>query len=149
MKTKTFLFLIAVSALTAGVQKSSAATVPAGTILTVRTLRAVSAIETPGRAVPVQLERPVAIHGKVAIPAGTHLSGKVITSRRLTPSNHQLTVDLTSVSLAGRDVPITTTGAQLLSNDIQTRRGVSVSHSNYTVAAGKLMQFQLARPFVL
>src|SRR5205814_10456310 len=123
MKTNKLLFLMAVALLTAGVQKSSGATIPAGTILTVRTLRAVASVDTPGRVVPAQLERPVAVGGKVAIAAGTHLSGKVVTSARLTHSKGRLTVDLTSVHLAGRDVPITTTGAQLLSNDIKTKGG--------------------------
>ena len=148
MKTKTLLFLIAVALPIVGMQKSSGATVPAGTILTVRTLRSVASVEMPGRAVPAQLARAVAVGGKVAIPAGTHLNGKVVTSRRFTRSNDQLTVDVTSVHLAGRDVPITTTGPQFISNDVKTRGGVAISRRDYTVPAGKLMQFKLARPLV-
>jgi hypothetical protein len=146
MKAKTLLFLISAALLTAGVHKSSGATAPAGTILTVRTMAAVSSVDARGKAVPFQIARPVAVDGKVAIPAGTHLSGRVVTSRRLVHSNDLLTVDLTGVHLGGRDVPIATTGPQFLSNDIKTRNNTSISRSNYTVAAGKLMQFKLARP---
>jgi len=148
MKTKTLLFLIAIALPIAGVQKSWGTTVPAGTILTVRTLHSVSAQDMPGSAVPAQLARPVTIDGKVAIPVGTHVSAKVITSHRITRSSDRLTVDLISVHLAGRDVPITTTGRQFLSNDIKTRHGIGISRTDYTVPKGKLMQFALARPLV-
>jgi len=148
MKTKNLLFLIAVTLVIAGVQKSSGTTVPAGTILTIQTMRAVSSEDAPGRPVPARLQRPVAVNGKVVIPAGTHLSGKVITSRRLTRTNDRLTVDVISVHIDGREVPMTTTGAQFLSNDIHTRGGVGISRANYTVASHKLMQFKLARPLV-
>lgn len=148
MKTKTLLFIIATALLIAAVQNSWGTTVPAGTILIIRTLHSVSAEDMPGIAVPVELARPIAINGKVAIPAGTHVRGKVITSHRVTRRSDRLTVDLISVHLAGRDVPITTTGRQPLSNDRTTMGGISISHTNYTVAKGKLMQFQLARPLV-
>jgi hypothetical protein len=148
MKTKTLWFLIAIALLIAAVPESWGTTVPAGTILIIRTLRSVSAEDMPGLAVPAELARPVAINGKVAIRVGTHVSGKVITSHRVTRSSDRLTVDLVSAHLAGRDVPITTTGRQPLSNDIKTRSGIGISRTNYTVPKGKLMQFQLARPLV-
>src|SRR4029077_18977992 len=106
MRTKTLWFLIAIALLMAAVQKSWGMTVPAGTILIIRTLSSVSAEDIPGIAVSAELARPVAINGKVAIPVGTHVSGKVITSHRVTRSSDRLTVDLVSVRLAGRDVPI-------------------------------------------
>ncbi len=60
MKTKTLLFLIAIALPIAGVQKSWGTTVPAGTILTVRTLHSVSAQDMPGSAVPAfALARPL------------------------------------------------------------------------------------------
>jgi hypothetical protein len=148
MKTKTLLFMIATALLIAAVQNSWGRTVPAGTILIIRTLHSVSAEDMPGIAVRAELARPVAINGKVAIPVGTHVSGKVITSHRVTRSSDRLTVDLISVHLAGRDVPITTTGRQPLSNDRTTMSGISISHTKYVVPKGKLMQFQLARPLV-
>jgi hypothetical protein len=146
MKTKTLMFLIAAALLIEGVQKLSAATVPEGTILIVRTLRAVASTDVPGTPVPTQLERAVMVNGKVAIPAGTQLGGKVVTSRRLASSNAKLTVDLTTLHLAGHDAPITTTGPQFVSNDFKTRRNVGVSRTDYTVAAGKSIRFKLARP---
>jgi hypothetical protein len=148
MKAKTLFFLIPIALLAAGLQISSGATIPAGTILIVRTASPVSSVDPPGRAVPFQLGHPIAVNGKTLIPAGTHLGGKVATSRRLVHAGNELTVDVTSVHLAGHDIPLSTTGPQFLSNDIKTRNNTSISRSNYTVAAGKLMQFKLARPLV-
>ena len=148
MKTTRLMPLLAAALLGAGVHILPGATVPAGTVLTVRTLRAISSVDPRGTSAPAQLERAVTVNGVVAIPAGTHFGGKVVSSRRLASSSEKLTIDLTSVHLAGHDVPITTTGPQFLSNDIKTKRGVGVSRVDYTVARGKVMQFKLARPLV-
>jgi hypothetical protein len=125
------------------------ATIPAGTILNVRLLNPVSSKDSPGRVFHVQLEQNITVGGKVALASGTKFSGKVITSRRLTSSPHELTVDLVAAQVNGHSVPITTTGPQPLSNNITTMGGVSVSRNSYTVASGKRMQFKLTRPLTL
>jgi hypothetical protein len=124
---------------------SPAATVPAGTILIVQTLNAISSIDSPGTRFAAQLANNVAVNGKVVLPAGTRLSGKIETSRRLVTSSQRLTVNLTDVQIGGHLVPLKTTGAQPLSNDYKTRRGIEVSRASYTVAAGKRIEFQLAQ----
>jgi hypothetical protein len=128
---------------------SSAATVPAGTTLIVQTLNAISSIDSPGTRFAAQLANNIAVNGKVILPAGTKFSGKIETSRRLVTSPHRLTVNLTDVQVGGHAVPLKTTGAQLLSNDYKTRRGIEVSRASYTVAAGKRIEFQLAQPLKL
>jgi len=149
MKTKT-LILAGLAMLAAHVPKDSpAATVPAGTVLVVRTLDAVVSTDTPGTRFAAQLANNVAVNGKVILPAGTKFSGKIETSRRMVSSSQRLTVNLTEVQAGGHAVPIKTTGAQPLSNDYQTKRGVSVSRAAYTVPAGKQIQFQLAQPLNL
>ena len=125
------------------------ATIPAGTILTVYTLQTVSSIDMPGTTVPAQLVEPVAVNEKVVLPAGTYFSGKIITSRRLISTSDRLTVNLTGVRLGGRDIPITTTGPRLLANNFRASSDVKVSLAWDTIAAGKRLQFQLARPLVL
>jgi hypothetical protein len=125
------------------------ATIPAGTILTVYTLQTVSSIDMPGTPVPAQLVQPVAVNGKVVLPAGTYFSGKIITSRRLISTSDRLTVNLTGVRLGGRDIPITTTGPRLLANNFRASSDVKVSLAWDTIAAGKRLQFQLAQPLVL
>jgi hypothetical protein len=64
-------------------------------------------------------------------------------------SRDQLTVDITGIQLRGHNIPIKTTGAQLLTNDIRTTGGVSVSRANYTAPAGMRLRFHLAKPVVL
>ena len=130
-------------------QDSPAATVPAGTILVVQTLEAVSSTDAPGTRFAAQLANNVAVNGKVILPAGTKLSGKIATSRRMVSSSQRLTVNLTDVQVGGRAVPIKTTGARELSNDFKTRGGIGVSRAAYTVPAGKRIEFQLAQPLNL
>ena len=149
MIPKTLFVLIPALVMLAGTEPMFGATVPAGTVLNVRLLTPVSSKDSPGKVFHVQLEQNIAVGGKVALASGTKLAGKVITSRRLTTSPHELTVDLVAVQFNGHNMPITTTGPQPLSNNITTMGGVSVSRNSYTVASGKRMQFKLARPLTL
>ncbi len=125
---------------------SPAATVPAGTALVVQTLNAVSSTDVQGTPFGARLANNVAVNGKVILPAGTKLSGKIETSRRMVSSSQRLTVNLTAVQIGGHVVAIKTTGARELSNDFQTKRGISVSRAAYTVPAGKRLEFHLAQP---
>lgn len=146
MKTN-ILFLIGLPTLISLVpQDSPAATVPAGTTLIVRTLEAVTSTDTPGTRFAAQLANNVAVKGKVLLPAGTKVTGKIATSRRIVSSSERLTVDLIEVQAGGRAMPIKTTGARPLSNDYQTKGGTSISRAGYKVIAGKQIEFQLAQP---
>ena len=66
----------------------------------------ITSVDVPGTPFPVKLVNNIVVQGKVVLPAGTHLSGKVITSRRLHHSNDKLTVDLTGLQSNGRTIPI-------------------------------------------
>lgn len=150
MNTKTFI-LGAISIFAwISLDQSSAATVPAGTTLVVRTLQAISSVDAPGTRFSAQLENSVTVNGKVVLPAGTKLSGKVETSRRTATSSQRLTVNITDAQVGGRTVPIKTAGAyQLANTSFKTRRGVSVSSASYHVAAGRKIEFRLAQPLNL
>jgi hypothetical protein len=149
MKAK-ILILAGLAMLAAHVPKNSpAATVPAGTVLIVQTLNAVSSTDAPGMRFAAQLANNVAINGKVILPAGTKFSGKVETSRRTVSSSQRLTVNLTDVQVGGQTVPIKTAGARELGNDYKTKGGIAVSRAAYTVPAGKRIEFHLAQPLNL
>lgn len=148
MKTIASCALAISLSMLAGAFQSLAATIPAGTVLVVRSLQTITSVDVPGTPFPTRLEHNIVVNGKVVVPAGTHFSGKVITSRRLHHSQDKLTVDLTGIQTNGHTIPITTTGAQFLYN-FSTTRGVPVTRSGYAVAAGKQVHFQLARPVVL
>ena len=71
-------------------QASFAVTIPAGTTLVVRTLHNISSVDAPGKAVSMQLVKDVVVNGKVALPLGTKISGRIETSKRTrTPTRSQ------------------------------------------------------------
>lgn len=149
MKTK-ILIVIGLAMLASLLPHDSpAATVPAGAILIVQTLDAVSSTDAPGTRFSARLASNVALSGKVVLSAGTKLLGKIETSRRTVSSSQRLTVNLTDVQVGGRAVSIKTTGARELSNDFKTRHGTGISRGAYTVPAGKRIEFQLAQPLNL
>jgi hypothetical protein len=146
----TFIRLVAAGIACLAVQASFAVTIPAGTTLVVRTLHNVSAVDAPGKAVAMQLDKNVVVNGKVALPAGTRISGRVETSKRthLPTRSQKLTVNITDAQFHGRTVAIKTTGAANLENPLArtTQRGVQVSTFSYVVPAGTRIQFRLAQP---
>ena len=144
---KTFLALNCVILL-ACLSQVRSATIPAGTIITLRTLQSVASIDQPGTQVPFALAYPVVVNGKVALPAGTYFSGRVITSRRMTMSPDVLTVNINAGRIAGREVPVVTTGPQHLTDNYKTPDGAELSFGWDNVATGTRIQFQLARPIV-
>ncbi|MFZ1219296.1 MAG: hypothetical protein WAO00_08380 [Chthoniobacterales bacterium] len=150
MKTKTLLVAGLAMSIWLVPQNARSATVPAGTILIVRTLHALTSTDAVGTRFPVQLANNVAANGKTVLPPGTKFSGKVVTSRRTVSSTQRLTVDLTDVQVGGHNVPIKTTGAYLVDNqNFKTARGTSVGRGDYSVPVGRHLEFRLAQPLQL
>jgi hypothetical protein len=150
MKKHTLIWIgiASLAFLTAGM--SFGVTIPAGTPLVVRTLHGISSIDAPGTPFPARLDKNVVVNGKVVLPVGTKVSGKVATSKRTHTSSQRFSVDITDVEVGGRSLPIKTAGAVGLENNAyQTRRGVSVSKSSYQVPSGRKIEFRLAKPLNL
>ena len=125
-----------------GLSHASAATVPAGSTLVVRTLQTIMSTDVINTRFPVEL-----IHNAGPLHAGTKMTARVVTSRRTFHSNQRLKVDLSQAMVGGRTVPIHTTGAvQLDNNRFQTRGDVPVSRAGYSVPAGRVIRFHLGRP---
>jgi hypothetical protein len=132
------------------VDRSFGVTIPAGTPLVVRTLHGISSIDAPGTRFPAQLEKHVVVNGKVVLPVGTKVSGKVATSKRTHTSSQRFNVDITDIEVSGRSLPIKTAGAVGLEQSThKTRRGVSVSTYSYQVPSGRRIEFRLAQPLNL
>ena len=129
----------------------SAATVPAGTTLLVRTGATISSRDRVGKTFVTQLDQNVAVQGKTLLPAGTKVLARVETSQADSRRPDPLSVNLTSISIGGKTVPIKTDGASQLEAKPRTtqqmRHGVSVG--SFTVPAGAKMQFRLAQPLNL
>ena len=130
----------------------SAATVPAGTTLVVRTGATIASRDRVGKTVVTQLDQNVAVKGKkTLLPAGTKVLARVETSQADSRRPDPLSVNLTSISIGGKTVPIKTNGAFQMEAKPRTtqqmRHGVSVG--SFTVPAGAKMQFRLAQPLNL
>jgi hypothetical protein len=143
IKTATS-FLLASSLSWFAATYTSAATVPAGTPLVVKTLEVVSSNEAPGTKFKTQLSHPVAANGKVVLPAGTTITGKVESSRRMLSSRERLTASLIEATVGGRVIPIKT-GIINLEN-FTGSSGVSFAHDYYHVPAKRTLKFQLSQP---
>ena len=129
----------------------SAATVPAGTTIVVRTGVTISSRDRVGRTVVTQLDQNVAVQGKTLLPTGTKVLAKVETSQADSRRPDPLTVNLTSVSIAGQTVTIKTDGAFQVEAKPRTARQMrtGVSVGSFTVPSGTKMQFRLAQPLNL
>ena len=146
MTKKTFILTAIASCV--WIATSFAATIPAGATLIVRTVDNISSHDRVGKTFTAKLDQDVAVNGKAVLPAGTKVFGKVETSRGNQRSSNPLTVNLTSISIGGRTIPIKTDGAFQLeakpNTARQLRTGVSVGP--FKVTPGTKMQFRLAQP---
>jgi hypothetical protein len=127
-----------------------AATIPAGTTLTISTVSAFSSKTVVGRSFEAKLAQDVSVNGKVLLKAGSKAFGKIATSRYNPRKNEPLTVELTSVSVNGRNVAVKTNAFQPGSPPM-TGRQARYGHSAGTlvITPGTLMQFQLLQPVTL
>jgi hypothetical protein len=147
--TKTFLSILMCVWMTAPFL--SAATVPAGTTLVVRTVDSVSSNDRVGKTFATKLDQDVAAQGKILLPAGTKVLGRVETSRADSRRPNPLSVNLTSISSEGRTVPIKTDGAFQPKGKPKTTRQArtGVSAGSLTLPPGTKMEFRLAQPLNL
>jgi hypothetical protein len=89
---------------------ASAATVPAGTALLVRTLDQVSSSDTPGKTFAAVLDTDLVVRGKTVAKAGTKIYGRVESSRSAGRAlgRSKLALSLTQMVVRGRLVRIAT-----------------------------------------
>ncbi len=124
----------------------NAATIPAGTRLTVRTVSSISSKDAVGRTFEAQLDQDVAVKGKILLKAGTKAFGRIQSSRANPRRSEPFALELTSISVNGRKVALKTHSVQPGSvprTAAQVRHGVSVG--TVVVQPGTKMQFQLAQ----
>lgn len=144
MKNRSFCLLIVWALICLGSNLISAATIPAGTPLVVRSLDTITSVDVPGTKFRVEV---ISVgHGGTNLH-GAKMTARVVTARRTYSSTQRLTVDLFEASIGGRSVPVKTTGAVQLDNTrFKTKSDVSVSRAGYSVPAGRVIQFRLAQP---
>ena len=125
----------------------NAATIPAGTTLTVNTVSLISSQAVAGRSFEAKLAQNVSVKGNVVLKAGTTVFGKITSSRANPRKSGPLIVELASIELNGRKVPIKTDDIQPGAPP-QTARQARYGHTAGTtvVNPGTRLQFQLLQP---
>src|SRR5262249_21402820 len=133
----------------------SAATIPAGTSITIKTTSQISEREPKGRTFTGQVAQDVVVNGATVLKAGTPVTGKITASRassRPGRGSAALSIALTSVKANGRRVPVQTAsvqpqGATTAQTARMRTRGVTAG--NILVNPGTTMQFVLSQAVTL
>jgi hypothetical protein len=145
MTNKTFILTAIASCV--WIATSLAATIPAGTMLTVETVSRVSSKDAVGRTFEAKIAQDVPVKGTVLLKAGAKAFGKVRSSRANPRKNEPLTVELTSISVNGRNVAIKTDSVEPGTSPRtaqQVRHGFTAGTT--VINPGTRMQFRLTQP---
>jgi hypothetical protein len=128
---------------------SMGATIPAGTKLIAETTEPISTHERVGGSFKAVLEKAVVVNSKVVLPAGTPVHGIVEESMRPPRSSTAVSVNIASVVVHGKSVPVKTTGAYRLPPVFKTMSGVSVSGRETNYPHRTRLGVQLAQPVTI
>jgi hypothetical protein len=145
-----FVAVITITFACVAASSLNAATLPAGTTIAVRTASSISSQDPVGRTFAAQLDQDLAVKGKVVLKAGTKAFGRIEASRANPRKSEPLTLDLTSISVNGRNVAVRTNGFQPGSSPRtarQARHGFTAG--TLVVSPGTEMQFQLRQAVTL
>ena len=128
----------------------TAATIPAGTTLTVTTVSLITSQDAVGSSFEAKIAQDVSVKGSVLLKTGTKAFGKVRTSRRNPRKSEPLNVELASVSVNGRNVTVKTNTVEP-HGPPQTARQAHYGHTAGTTVVNPktLLQFQLFQPVTL
>jgi hypothetical protein len=128
----------------------TAATIPAGTTLAVTTVSLITSQDAVGASFEAKIAQDVSVRGNVLLKAGTKAFGKISSSRRNPRKSEPLAVQLTSVSVNGRNVAVKTSPVSP-HGPPQTARQAHYGHTAGTTVVNPqtLLQFQLLQPVSL
>ena len=119
---------------------------PAGTILSVSTESSISSQDPGGSIFPVKINEDVAVNRTVLLRAGTKAFGKIQTSRANPRKSEPLSLELTWISVNGRNVAVKTDAVQPafpLTTGQQTRYRHTAGTS--VLSPGTKFRFRLAQ----
>lgn len=126
---------------------AEAVTIPAGTTILVQTKEPMTSHETIRKTIRTAVARDVVASGKVALRAGTPASAIVQNSLRHPGMPEELTLNLTSISVNGRNVTVHTTGAyKPHAHAPRTTHGAPVYINAHTYNEGTVLRYKLAQP---
>src|SRR5262252_2714925 len=133
----------------------SAATIPVGTAITVKTTSQISERDPVGRTFTGQVDQDVVVNGATVWKAGTGVTGRITASRassRPGRGSAPLSVALTSINVSGGNVAIKTQSVQprgATTAQTAQMRSRGVTAGNILVTPGTTMQFVLAQAVTL
>jgi hypothetical protein len=122
-------------------------TVPKGTFLTTTLRQPLASNKNKvGDSFAATLTSSVKVNGKIVIPKGTHITGKVVTAKKKGP---ELTVALASIDFGGKSYPLTTNSVGP-ADQAQTKAASSDNSDapkpkNIAVAAQTHLKFKLTK----
>jgi hypothetical protein len=150
MKQNKLIGFIATCCACFAASSLSAATIPAGTTLTVSTVSLISSQTVVGRSFEAKLAQDVSVKGNVVLKAGGKAFGKITSSRANPRKSGPLVVELASIEVNGRRIPVKTNDVQP-AGPPQTARQAHYGHTAGTtvVNPGTRLQFQLLQPMML
>jgi hypothetical protein len=122
----------------------NAAMIPAGTIISVSTESSISSQDPVGRTFAAKLNEDVAVKGTVLLRAGTTAFGKIQTSRANPRKSEPLSLQLTRISLDGRNVAVKTDAVQP-AFPVTTGQQARYRHTAGTSVLSPGTKFRLAR----
>jgi hypothetical protein len=139
-----FILLIVICCACFATSSLNAATIPVGTMLTVSTVSLISSQTVPGRSFEAKIAQDLSVKGNVILKAGTKAYGKVTASRANPRKSGPLTVELASIDVNGRRIPVKTSSVQPASPP-QTARQAHYGHTAGTTVVNPQtrLQFQL------
>jgi len=128
----------------------NAATIPAGTTVSVSTVSLITSQDAVGSSFEAKVAQDVSVKGNVVLKAGTKAFGKVSSSRRNPRKSQPLSVELASVDVNGRRIAVKTNSVEP-HGPPQTARQAHYGHTAGTTVVNPQtrLQFQLLRPFTL
>ena len=122
----------------------NAATIPAGTTLTVSTVGLISSQTVVGRSFEAKIAKDVSVKGNVVLKAGATAFGKIASSRANPRKSGPLAVELALIELNGRRIPVKTNDVEP-SGPPQTARQARYGHTAGTTVVNPktTLHFQL------
>lgn len=144
MIPQKFITVIAIVCACFAASTLNAATIPAGTTLSIQTASSISSQDPAGRSFAAKIDQDVAVKETILLKAGTKVFGKIKSSRANPRKSEPLTLELTSISVNGRNVAVKTNSVQP-GSPTRTARQARYGHTagTLTVTPGTKMQFQL------
>jgi hypothetical protein len=127
--------------------------IPAGVTVDVRLQAPISsATAHSGAAFSAVLERPVIVDGETVLPAGTSVSGRIVTAKRSLDSSDRgfLRLTLSAVTVGGKQFPVES--SNFFARGAPNRRqGMSAgaNKNDVQLSAERQLSFRLARPLLL